>query len=207
MTLASAVMTALQKLIVQDVQRKDDSRIRSFLVRNTKGGWEPWFQVEAAHALIHAGLATDFDREQRVKTFGMKDPKTNAILFLASDEICDLVSMNPSKGTNIFIEMKTQRSGAYQKTLSDFEKDLKKFQAYGPLWNATYPCFAIALLTVADNQKDLDDLRARSQGRLEYYVFPKVGEDQNPMSRVTDAISKYKPRGENILLAVWRNSI
>lgn len=204
MTLSTAVMAEIQKLIVADIQRKDGSRIGDFLVWKTAGGWEPWFQVEAAHALIKAGLATDFKREQPVAGYPLKDDKGAVSFLVGNTKKCDLVTAG-GKGATMFIEIKTQRSGAYAATLADFEKDIKKFNDYGILWRQNYPCFAIAVLTVAGNQAKLDALRAANQGHLEYYVYPKLSSNADPMERITDSIASYKPGAGNILLAKWSN--
>ncbi|NCP11346.1 MAG: hypothetical protein GW859_05220 [Sphingomonadales bacterium] len=140
MARAQDFISSINTAIASDLA-SPSSRIHAFFANNISGGWEAWLQVEAARQIIADGKAADFQRE-------CSFPAPGGVGVMGGMK-CDLV-MQPARGQQIFIELKTQRNAAYARHVRDFTDDVDKIRGLGPAWNATYP--AIAMVCMQANQ-------------------------------------------------------
>jgi hypothetical protein len=151
MARAADFIASINTAIANDLSRID-SRIHAFFTNNITGGWEAWLQVEAARQIIADGRAADFQRESPYTA-----PDGNGVM--AGRRRCDLV-MQPARGTQIFIELKTQRNAAYAQHVADFIDDVDKIVGLGAQWNNRYPAIAMVCMQArqADFQRIYDQL-------------------------------------------------
>lgn len=146
---------ALEEAVQRDLG-SDASIIRFFLSKNIHGGWEGWLQTVYAHALINGtdDEITDFERE-------VTYPGT----ALRSD-----LRFTGRRGTETYIELKTQRHATYRNTVKDFKQDVTKIGNLGREFLQTNVCMALAVLVVHDADKA--DLSAYQHGgKLKYSQY------------------------------------
>lgn len=85
------------------------------LARNVIGGWEGWLQVQIYLRMKKEAGVAEFRRE-------VPYPRGNAK--------CDFV-LSPSRGSNIWVEMKVQRIADPQQPVNDFIADINKLPKEG----------------------------------------------------------------------------
>jgi hypothetical protein len=116
------------------------SVIKFFLTHNCGGGWEGWLQVAYAHAVYVAGGNGQFDRE---------------VVYPGSPGYrCDLW-FKDYKGSDMWVELKTQRNHSYTNTVNDFNADIKKINSLDARFRKdnVLVAFAIMALQGTDGQK------------------------------------------------------
>ncbi|MEH0194437.1 hypothetical protein V7S57_01755 [Caulobacter sp. CCNWLY153] len=176
------LLDALRSVVAQDLSDPQPI-IRLFLTRNISGGWESWLQVSCAAALIYANLAADFLRE-------VEYPR-EAVGGNARLPICDLWA-KPTRGTEIWIELKTQRNSNYTQTINDFMRDIAKITALSQSWRQSNVTAAVALLILTQNdRKTLNDLRTQIRSGTLSYVLYINGEWRDFTQNILNAPTEY----------------
>jgi hypothetical protein len=155
-----------------------------------QGGWEGWLQVTYARTALGGDLkGGNFQRE---------------VTFTGTTKICDLMFM-PARGSNIWVELKTQRYFGYQSTVHDFEGDLLKIQGLSTDFrqhNVIVAAVVFGALSDTDRTK-LNELRNGVKGgTMTYWLF--TGQSSNYWNDVTDNIASTHLQANQLLLATFR---
>ncbi|WP_164118662.1 hypothetical protein [Sphingorhabdus sp. Alg239-R122] len=167
-------MTILRTTVASDFDSAN-SIIRYFLGQNMRGGWEVWLQTIFARAVFDApvGAPVNFNRE----------------VHFPNGQICDLWFQS---GTEIWIELKAQRSMDYVGAVADFVSDIDKLLALNRDFKAANVLVAGSVLRLGihgvnpqhDDRELLNNIRTRGpNGTLHYWQYV-----QNAWQDVTDTI-------------------
>ena len=135
--------------VVQSILEYLDSEIKSqkskidyFLNTTLAGGWEAWLQVEIAYYLLNKiDINTRGSFEREIKYYPETTKKSDLKII-------------PKKGTNIWMEIKTQRNDMYKNAISDYEKDIKKIESLKLDFKANEVLIALVIFKVNDIQKN-----------------------------------------------------
>lgn len=157
-----------------------------FLNRNLAGGWEGWLQVAYARAVLGAPLqAADFQRE---------------VNFPGTLQRCDLV-FTPTRGVNMWVELKTQRQATYKTTVGDFAGDINKIYSLPLAFKQSNVLLAVAILRLqGTDAADLNTLRNSVKGGTMQYLLFTPG---SPWQDVTATISTTVTGANQLLLASY----
>jgi hypothetical protein len=163
--------------------------VNYFVGNNLTGGWEGWLQVEYARAVLGSNLqATDFAREVNFDYTALR---------------CDLV-FTPSRGTRMWVELKTQRTASYKNTVSDFEADINKIYTLSSAFKAGNVLIAAAVLKLqAGDANKLNELRNGVKGGVMKYLLV-TGIPANPLLDVTSTISTAVTGANQLLIATYQ---
>ena len=167
---AQQLMEVLQSVVGADLA-SPQSILDFYMSNPVAGGWEGWLQtVYARGVFAKDNSIQNFDRE-------VTYPPPSHLK-------CDLC-FYPIRGTNIYVELKTQRQGGYAGTVGDFSADILKIMSFGSDFRNTKVIVAFAVFKLAPNDRvPLDQLRTGVRGgMMRYWSF--VG---NRWNDVTDNI-------------------
>lgn len=153
------LMDLLKYSVSKDINN-ERSVIDFFTHNDMKGGWESWLQVEYARNIIAASSGrnrvTDFDRERAY-------PAPN------NDQKYDIWVQG---GTNIYIELKTQRNRNSHDTVARFNDDIDKIRRLDSGLLRNNIVFAGAVFNLRDADREyLYNLRNIYSGHVAYAAY------------------------------------
>lgn len=147
------------KALVQADIVSQGSILNFYMTHNFQGGWEGWLQTVYARAVFAALPATDFNREVAYTGSALRSD-----LWFAA-------------GTNIWVELKTQRNGAYNGTANDFQVDVGKIMSLSADFRRTDVVVALAVFKLSDPDRTaLNEFRNLGpSGTVSYCTFTGRG--------------------------------
>lgn len=160
MAQSQQLLQALQFVLATDFKRTN-SVANFFLKHAVKGGWEGWLQAEFARAVFEAFPLAQMDRELTYPNDGQK---------------CDLW-FHPRRGTDMWVELKAQRSNVYANAVMDFVADVKKIAGLDQELRKRDVLCAFAVMRLLPNDANTLNLwRAHApSGLLQYFKYDGFG--------------------------------
>jgi hypothetical protein len=200
---AQQVLDAIAGVVVEDMKRAQDSRIRFFLGGAMKGGWEAWLQAECGVA-VSAAVARDAGAGrytvQREVAYGAGAGAKRADLLFAPAAAGAGGAAGPAlAGVKIWIEFKTQRDAAYGATLTDFRSDMDKLRSAAASGDVAVAAAILVGDPAADAMlKKLDRPAGTSLGAFVFCAGGSAAETWSASSKPTTAA--------DVVLLWWKNS-
>jgi len=153
LAMRSQQLVDVLKSVVQADVASQNSVIQFYMTHNLSGGWEGWLQTVFARGVFSVDQIADFNREV---------PYTGSALR------CDLWFQG---GTGIWVELKTQRSGAYVNTVADFSADIAKILSLAAPFRQANVLVALAVFQLsAADRNNLRQIQIRGpSGALNYW--------------------------------------
>lgn len=184
MAQSQQLLQALQFVLANDFKRTN-SVANFFLTHAVKGGWEGWLQAEFARAVFEAFPKALMDREK---------------IYTGDMQKCDLW-FKPERGTDMWVELKAQRSNTYANAVLDFVADVKKIAGLNQEFRKTNVLCAFAVMRLqGSDANDLNLLRSNApSGLLQYFKYNGIG-----WVDVTPTIAKEPLTA--IVMATYRNT-
>jgi hypothetical protein len=155
------MIEALELVLTADFKRGTASLVNFYLTHDCKGGWEGWLQAEYVRLVYQSFAASDTDRERT---------------YPFSTQRCDLW-FKPARGTEIWVELKAQRSASYTDTVLDFVADVKKIASLDERVRTSDVLCAMAVLALKGTDASLlNTFRSNApSGKLDYFKYNGLG--------------------------------